>query len=134
MIPPLIERHAEELKKRLSNPLRWRDLSIGASPPIQAVAVEIENIVLPPGWSKTTTMVRFLVAHAYPVAPPDCFWADADLTLSGNRTPQNTGRNPMPGTTEPLLWFSWHVQQWDPNRHRLDSFYQAIRDRLERAQ
>src|SRR5438105_3315024 len=96
--------------------------------------VEVPEIDLPHGWSKPKTTVRFLVPFAYPAAPPDCFWADADLTLDGGRIPQGSGRQPIPGFPDQLLWFSWHVQQWDPNSHTLSSYLQVVKNRLRMAQ
>jgi hypothetical protein len=129
VIPPLIERHAEKLK-RVHAGVELKELPTNQ---VQAVIIEVPDVELPPGWNKSRTTIRFLVPLAYPAAPPDCFWADADLALHGGRAPQGSGRQPIPGLPDPLLWFSWHVQQWDPNRHTLASFFQVVKDRLWKA-
>lgn len=96
--------------------------------------VVLPSVRLPEGWSKGTTAVRFLVPPSYPYAPPDCFWADADLKLADGRQPQNTGPgNPIPEVGFVGLWFSWHVtQSWVPNKGSLTSWATAIDDRFRR--
>lgn len=96
----------------------------------------VQTVPLPQGWTKRATSIRFLVPPAYPMAPLDCFWADQDLLLEGNRTPQNAqSGHPIPETGHLGLWFSWHLQQqWNPNRDSLSSWMNTITDRLRRLQ
>jgi hypothetical protein len=75
--------------------------------------------------------VHFVLPVGYPNAQPDCFWTDADLKLEGDRTPQNTGMNQIPATTETLLWFSWHIQAWSPNDHSAMTWIRLIKKRFE---
>ena len=130
MIPPLIEEHAKKLK-RMHPQLELTDLS---SQGVQAISVEIKNVPLPTGWNRPVTTVKFLVPLAYPAAPPDCFWTEPGLALADGRPPQGSGVQAMPGTTEQVVWFSWHVQQWDPNIHTVSSFLELIKDRFRRIQ
>ena len=104
---------------------RLENLSNGAA------AITVPDVSLPPGWSKSKTHVYFVAPAGYPFAKPDCFWADGDLRLASGATPQATGNNafPVPAPT-PLLWFSWHLAQWDPNRDTLLTYLYGIRGRF----
>ena len=82
------------------------------------------------GWSRPATTIRFVVPPAFPIANPDCFFADPDLRLADNRVPQSTAFQPLPGTSAPLLWFSWHTQTWNPNRDSLATYMRVIQNRL----
>jgi hypothetical protein len=130
MIPPLIAEHAEKLR-RLHPGLRITEMPSGVA---QAVLVEVPDVELPDAWNRPTTTVRFLVPLAYPAAPPDSFWADAGLALRDGRPPQGSRVQPLPGSAEPLLWFSWHVQQWNPNVHTVSSFLQVVKNRFRTPQ
>lgn len=131
MIPPLVDLHFQSFKERVSQEAHLVDLSPKGQ---QAAMVVVPDVKLPSGWNKPTTTVRFLVTHAYPVAQLDCFWTDFDLRLFGDRPPQNTAVNPIPGVSEQFLWFSWHPQAWDPNRSTMTSYFRVICDRLARIQ
>ena len=104
--------------------------------PSGTTLVTVPDVPLPSGWSKAKTAIRFLVPAAYPYAALDCFWADTDLRLAGERMPMNTGAgNPIPEVGQPALWFSWHLAHpWNPNRDTLSSWMNAINDRLRRLQ
>jgi hypothetical protein len=86
------------------------------------ILVRTGSLALPPGWSKAETIVRFLVPIGYPAAQPDCFWADADLTLAGGSPPASSAIQQIPETGEPVLWFSWHPQTWQPSKDDLISY------------
>jgi hypothetical protein len=130
MIPPLIAQHAEKLRR--SHPgVQVRELPAGD---VQAVLVEVPNVQLPDTWNRPSTTVRFLVPLAYPAAPPDSFWTDAGLALRDGRPPQGSRMQPLPGSGEQLLWFSWHVQQWDPNSHTISSFLEVVKNRFRTPQ
>jgi E2/UBC family protein E len=98
--------------------------------------ITIPGVRLPDGWSKDRTTIRFLVPPAYPYAALDCFWADDDLRLDGNRLPANSNAgNPIPEVGARGLWFSWHLAQpWNPNRDNLSTWMNAVNDRLRRLQ
>lgn len=94
--------------------------------------VTVPNVQLPKGWSKPSTTIRFIIPSGYPYAPPDCFWTDADLTLQGGGQPQNTGLNPIPGCTDTVLWFSWHLTApWNPNRDTLTTWMNVVINRMK---
>lgn len=96
-----------------------------------AARIHVPQVELPLGWSKPSVDVRFVLPVGYPAARPDCFWVDLDLRLASGRMPQNTGSNVLPGTSETLLWFSWHVQQWHPNSHTAMTWLRVVRKRFE---
>ena len=90
--------------------------------------VLVPNVLLPPGWSASTTSVRWVLSPAYPAAQPDCFYADGELRLAGGGMPVNTGLQVLAGV--PLLWFSWHLQLWRPGRDDLLTYLRFIERRL----
>lgn len=49
-----------------------------------------------------------------------------------HQMPQNTQVNPMVPDAAGMVWFSWHLQQWNPNRDDLFSWIACMRDRLQR--
>lgn len=93
--------------------------------------VSVPGLPLGPLWNQPFTTVHFLVPVGYPVAPPDCFWADPTLTLLGGGTPMNANLTPPPWTPSTHLWFSYHVQQgWKPTRDSLTTYVHVIQARL----
>ncbi len=100
--------------------------------PDGTVSVQIPNIELPDGWSKRHVSARFVVPVGYPMAPPDCFWVDGDLRLLGGVQPKASGFTPMPHCSEALLWFSWHVNGWNPTSGTLKTYARVIEERLRR--
>jgi hypothetical protein len=94
--------------------------------------IVIPDVPLPAGWNKDHTTVMFLIPVGYPAAKPDCFWADADLKLRTGAPPKSSGLQGPPWGGEPKLWFSWHIEPWNPNRDSLLTFLRAIQDRLQR--
>jgi hypothetical protein len=92
--------------------------------------VSVPNISLPPGWTKCATAIKFIAPVGYPMARPDCFWADADLRLINGNLPQNANPNQMPPSQELLLWFSWHLTTWNPNSDNLLTYVNVIKRRL----
>lgn len=96
--------------------------------------ITIPEVILGDGWSLPRTFIKFVAPVGYPLANPDCFWAHPTLRLKNGVMPQNTNLSPIPGTGEPLLWFSWHTKQWNPNKDNLLTYIRVIKDRLKRAQ
>ena len=92
--------------------------------------VSVPNVTLPTGWSKQSTEIKFLAPIGYPMARPDCFWADSDLKLFGGNMPQNTGVNQIPNISSNHLWFSWHLSSWNPNSDNLLTYLNVIKRRL----
>lgn len=95
-----------------------------------ASLIVVPNVALPSGWSQPSTTVYFLAPAGFPMARPDCFWADASLRLASGGIPQNGGISPIPGRGEPLLWFSWHLQSWNPVADSLLTFLRVIQNRF----
>ena len=112
-----------------------------ASPlPNGAQIIRVPNFQLPEGWqvpgrADRTVTVVFFTPPGYPASQPDCFWVDpVGLRLTGGGTPQaSNDSNPIPGHTAPPphgTWFSWHVQQWNPNKDSLSTYFKVIKNRL----
>jgi hypothetical protein len=95
-----------------------------------ASLITIPVVKLPSGWSKEVTTIRFIAPVGYPIAAPDCFWADADLRLEGGGEPQASNGQAIPEVNEPGRWFSWHVQNWNPNLNNLVTYAKIIEQRL----
>ena len=96
--------------------------------------IRVPDVELPDGWSKPKTTVVFVAPPAYPMANLDSFWADSDLRLAHGGVPRNAqvGNTP-PGTSEPLLWFSWHLQHpWNPNRDDFLTWMAVVNQRFVR--
>lgn len=92
--------------------------------------VTVGDVSLPAGWSQPTTAVDFVVPTGYPVAKPDCFYANVGLRLANGAMPQSSGLNALPGTNESRLWFSWHVASWNPVTDSLLTYLRVIQRRL----
>lgn len=106
--------------------------------PSGACLITVPYPNLPPGWSKTATNIYFVAPAGYPFAKPDCFWADPDLRLAGPplKMPQASNMTPLPEVQPPtpLLWFSWHVAQWFPNKDSLLTYFRVILNRFQALQ
>lgn len=120
----LIEQQFAELKKVFGEAKLKRRQDNSA-------IVEIDNFRLPEGWSAKNTSVLFVVPAGYPIARPDCFWADAGLRLASGQPPANTTPNTQHGGPEQRLWFSWHPSSWNPNVDSLLTYVNVIRRRLQ---
>lgn len=132
MLSPITLRQFEKLQERYP-------LATMQELPSGAAMVTLPDIALPPGWSASVTTVRFIVPAGYPGPTPDCFWANADLMLSGGGAPK-ASQSPyaIPETGLHGRWFSWHVTEsqknWNPNRDDLMIYSQIIMDRFRAAQ
>jgi hypothetical protein len=87
--------------------------------------------LLPSGaWNADTTSVSFIAPAGYPQARPDCFFADAGLRLASGALPKNSNIQAAPNVPGQYLWFSWHVNQWDPNKDNFITYLNVIKKRL----
>jgi len=91
----------------------------------------LKEIPLPEGWTKQSVEIRFIIPVGYPMARPDCFWTDLDLRLANSAMPVNANPSPMPPDNVTYLWFSWHLQTWNPNSDSLVTYVNVIRRRLQ---
>jgi Prokaryotic E2 family E len=93
--------------------------------------IQVPQVELPAAkWNQAKTDVYFIAPAGYPVARPDCFWADFSLRLANGGLPQNSSPQPTPFGMN-LLWFSWHLTTWNP-RDTLQTFLAVIQERFER--
>lgn len=83
---------------------------------------------LVPGWNKPVTQVRFVLPLPYPAAQPDCFYADIDLRLASGAMPGSSGIQALNGVS--LLWFSWHLTAWHPQRDNVLTYVRFVESRL----
>lgn len=100
--------------------------------PSGAALITIPNFLLPPGWNRSESTLRFIAPVNYPFANPDCFWADENLRLANGAEPQNSASTAIPeASLGSLRWFSWHVRDnWNPSRDTLVSWIASIAERL----
>lgn len=97
------------------------------------ILIMVPAIMLSAAWNQATTAVWFLAPAGFPLAQPDCFWAEPALRLTSGAMPQSTNLTPVPGTTEPKLWFSWHLSApWNPVKDNLLTYVRVIQQRLAR--
>ncbi|MBS1722980.1 MAG: hypothetical protein JSS66_08520 [Armatimonadetes bacterium] len=120
-----VERQIEDLRKAYGEGVASRQLPSGA------LLLTLPDVSLPPGWSKSRCAVKFIVPVGYPYSAPDCFWADRDLLLATGQVPQATNFQDIPEANEGGIWFSWHVQGWNPNRSSLVSYAKVIENRFK---
>lgn len=93
--------------------------------------VTVSGVKLPPNdWNKQQAVVSFVVPRGYPMANPDCFYADEDLRLRSGAFPKNSSLQSQPFFSGQRLWFSWHFASWNPNRDNLLSYVRMIQKRL----
>jgi len=124
---PIFDRHFDELTAKLPGAQRT-PLSSGA------ILIKVHPVQLPRGWNRSNTSIRFLAPNGYPFSQPDCFWADPGLALENGLAPQASNNQPIPELNEPGTWFSWHLQQWNPNKDSLLTFFRVIERRLSTPQ
>lgn len=124
---PIFDRHFADLSAKCP---RVSQDALPSGP----ILITIDAVPLPTGWNKETTSVRFLAPVGYPFSQPDCFWADPNLRLANGLVPQASNDQPIPDINAPGTWFSWHVQQWNPNKDSLTTYYRVIEQRLKQAQ
>jgi len=102
--------------------------------PSGAQLITIPNIPLPAGWSQPQSTIHFIAPVGYPLAKPDCFWADRDLRLRHGGMPHASNVTAIPETNQLQLWFSWHTQHWNPNRDNLLTYVRVIEERFRKPQ
>lgn len=119
----IVERHFEALRAR-------HPAATLADNQDGTWTVHVPGIALPLGWDRQAVEVAFVVPTGYPIASPDCFWAEPGLTLASGGAPKNTGIAAVPGSPPNWVWFSWHPGMWDPNGSDLDTYVRLIGRRL----
>lgn len=99
----------------------------------------VKDWPLPAGWNKRKTAVLILIPPGYPVTPPDNFYTDNDLRLTGGKPPGNTSAN-QNHLNKQWLQFSYHVESGDWHAHtdllqghNLLTFLNGVGKRLEEA-
>jgi len=100
--------------------------------PSGAHLISIPEVKLADGWNRESATVLFVAPPGYPGAQPDCFWLEPGgvRLKNGNLPDRANDANPVPEVGPRGTWFSWHVQQWNPNRDNLVVYYKVIKQRL----
>ncbi len=123
---PILEAHFARLKARHPG-ATLTELPSGAA------LIEMSPVALCDGWSAREVTLRTLAPNGYPVAAPDCFWVEPNLTFGNNKVPKNSAiNNAIPETKITGHWFSWHVHggRWLANTHDLLTWYSVCEKRL----
>lgn len=123
MIAPIVQEQLAELRSAAGEAANWQERPEGS------IWVEVPQVALPAGWNKPSCTIHFLAPIGYPQARPDCFYADSDLRLSSGGLPANANVQGAP-SGQVLLWFSYHVSQWDPQRDTLATYLNVCKQRL----
>lgn len=120
------ERDVDELRERFGDRVLVKPLPSGAQ------LIELRSYHLVGGWNQTEVTILFVAPPAFPAGQPDCFWVEPrGFRLEGGQTPQNSNdATPIPEVGDRGTWFSWHVQDWNPNLHTLMSYLRIIEKRL----
>lgn len=92
--------------------------------------IRLPKFPLPAGWNRPEVEIRFHSPLAYPVARPDCFYAEPELRLSDGSMPRNARLELLPSSNVRWLWFSYHPVTWHPLRDSYLSFVRLIEQRL----
>lgn len=95
--------------------------------------VSVPDVALK-GWSKPSTTVYFVLPLGYPAAKPDCFLIDHDVRLINGTLPHAAAVQDVPGLGISGLWFSWHIESWNPNSSTVLNWMGVVRQRLQRLQ
>jgi hypothetical protein len=89
----------------------------------------VPNVSVGPGWNKDTLTVRVLLPVGYPHVKPDCFYTDGDLRLAAGAAPANGSLQSVFGGQ--YWWFSWHINNWNPNSGSLDQYVRVCQQRFK---
>ena len=89
---------------------------------------------LPNGWSAEKIVLRFIMPNGYPVAPPDGFWVEPDLQVSGKNPHATTLGQQIPEAGMSKHRFSWHFDNghWSANRDDLLTWLRSVQERFEK--
>ena len=100
--------------------------------------IVVPGVLLPKGWDSNICTVLFVAPPGYPAARPDHFWTDIEIRVAQNKAiPHNTnisngtelGRLGWPQWDQ-CMWWSWHLQMWNPNQSSLFTYMKVIQRRL----
>jgi Prokaryotic E2 family E len=103
--------------------------------------VVVPSVLLPKGYRENICTVLFVVPPGYPAACPDHFFTDIEIRLNNSKSfgiPYNTNlgngaileRLGWPQWKN-CMWWSWHLQMWNPNQSSLYTYMQVILQRLK---
>jgi hypothetical protein len=129
-VSPILEAHFARLKVRHPN-------ATLTALPSGAGLIDVPSRRLCDGWSAQEVTVRLIAPNGYPVAAPDCFWVDPNLTFGNQQMPKNSAiNNIIPETKIAAHWFSWHVLQgrWSASMHDLLTWFGLCEERLQKVE
>lgn len=105
--------------------------------------IAVPGVLLPKGYRETICTVLFVAPPGYPAAFPDHFFTDIEIRLKNGAMPKNTVHaHPIHGGNFPkniwpqwaqCMWWSWHLQAWNPNQSSLYTYMRVILQRLNPA-
>jgi hypothetical protein len=105
--------------------------------------IVVPGVLLPRGYRETICTVLFVAPPGFPAACPDHFYTDIEIRLQNGEIPKAAlPAHPVHGGNFPkrlwpqwegCMWWSWHLQMWNPNQSSLYTFMKVIQQRLNPA-
>ena len=120
----LLPRVAEEIERVKAD---YPNLQVQQRPD-GSMYILIPSISLPPGWNVPATKILVILPVQYPQAPPQGFYADANLKLADGRPPSGGGAASI--DNEQWLRFCWNPQSWDMSREALWKYVKFVESRF----
>jgi len=129
MINPFIEQGIELLRSK------WSQSNVESSK-YGGYLIIIPSILLPKSYRQTICTVLFVAPPGFPASCPDHFFTDIRINLIDGSYPMNTVvEGNFPNNIWPAwgksMWWSWHLQHWNPNHDSLYSYMRVIEQRLK---
>ena len=126
MSSPTLDAHFRRLKERYAD-------AVLTPLPSGAGLITLPNRPLPAAWSPATVVLHFIAPVGYPVAAPDSFWLEPNVTVNSVAPKNSANNHPIPETGITAHYFSWHLEanRWSPNNHDLLTFVGVCLKRLE---
>jgi len=118
---PRVAQEIERAKQDYAD-LQVRELADGS------IHVEVPNVVLPSGWSQSTTKILIVLPAGYPQAAPSGFFAEPNILGPGGKNPDGSGQNQINGV--PWKSFCWRPNTWDNSRENLWRYIKFVQTRF----
>lgn len=120
----LLPRVAEEIERVKAD---YANLQVQQRPD-GSIYIRIPSVSLPPGWNMPATKILVIIPVQYPQAPPQGFYADANLKLADGRQPSGGGAAAI--DNEQWLRFCWSPKGWDISKENLWKYIKFVESRF----
>lgn len=99
--------------------------------------VFVPSVKLPDQYRENICTVLFVVPPGFPAAQPDHFFTDIEVRCNDLSFPHNTRESNGILLSEigfpqwsHSMWWSWHLQMWNPNQSSLFTYMKVIEQRF----